>query len=92
MKPILKIFTERSYLRNPSLTILMKLSVDGHFDKSRFENALHELRNVHPLLHSSIFINDDGEAFYRENAVEQIEVHCTERERQDQWLEVAETV
>lgn len=91
MKTNLRIFTERSYLRNPSLTILMKLSVDGHFDKSRFENALHELRNVHPLLHSSIFINDDGEAFYRENSVKQIEVHCTEREYQDQWLDVAET-
>lgn len=91
MKPNLQIFTERSYLHNPSLTILMKLSVDGHFDKLRFENTLQTLKNVHPLLHSSVLIDNDGEAFYQENAVEQLELHCIKREHQNQWLEVAES-
>lgn len=91
MKTNLRILTERPHLRNPSLTVLMKLSVDGHFDQSRFEKALRTLKDVHPLLYSSIFIDDDGEAFYQENAVQQLELHCRKREHPDQWLEVAES-
>jgi len=86
----LRIYTDRQHLCNPSLTVLMKLSVDGHFDKSRFEKALHTLKNVHPLLYSSIRIDSDGEAYYCENSVERLELHCVNRERQNQWMEVAE--
>lgn len=87
----LHIFTERHILRNPALTVLMKMSVDGHFDEPRFEKALLTLKNVHPLLYSSVIIDHDGVAYYRENAVQQLELHCAIRERQNQWLEVAET-
>ncbi|MDR1679914.1 MAG: condensation domain-containing protein [Prevotellaceae bacterium] len=91
MKTNLRIFTERPHLRNPSLMVLMKLSVDGHFDKSCFEKALQKLKDVHPLLYSSIFINDDGDAFYQENAVQQLELYCAKREYPNQWMEVAES-
>lgn len=76
----LRIYTDRQHLCNPSLTVLMKLSVDGHFDKSRFEKALYTLKNVHPLLYSSIRIDCDGEAYYCENSVERLELHCIKRE------------
>ncbi|MEK5056942.1 condensation domain-containing protein [Paenibacillus sp. FSL H7-0326] len=87
----LRIYTERHMLRNPALTVLMKISVDGHFDEPRFEKALQKLKHVHPLLYSSVVIDNDGEAYYRENAVQRLELHCAMRERKDQWLEVAET-
>lgn len=86
-----RIFTERPHLRNPSITVLMKMGVDGHFDKSHFEATLHTLKNVHPLLHSSIFIDSNGEAFYQEGSVRQLELCCIERKHQNQWLEVAES-
>ncbi|MCD7900258.1 MAG: condensation domain-containing protein [Bacteroides sp.] len=91
MKTNLRLYTERPHLRNPSLTVLMKLSVDGEFEKARFEKALLTLKKVHPLFYSSISINNDGEAFYQENAVQQLELYCIKRARQDQWLEVAES-
>lgn len=87
----LHVYTERHILRNPALTVLMKISVDGHFDELRFEMALLTLKNVHPLLYSSVIIDSDGAAYYRENSVQRLELHCAIRERQDQWLEVAES-
>ena len=87
--PELHIFTERAHLRNPAITVLMKLSVDGKFDELRFEAALQALKSVHPLLYSTVQIADDGKAYYRENAVSQLEAHCMKREHNDQWLEVA---
>lgn len=87
----MRIYTERHILRNPALTVLMKISVDGHFDEPRFEKALLTLKDVHPLLYSSVIFDHDGAAYYRENAVQRLELHCAIRERQKQWLEVAET-
>ncbi|WP_018752087.1 condensation domain-containing protein [Paenibacillus sanguinis] len=84
------IYTERHILRNPSLTVLMKISVDGHFDEPRFEKALLSLKSVHPLLYSSVSMDHDGVAYYRENSVQRLELQCAIRERQNQWLEVAE--
>ena len=69
MQTNIRIFTERHLLRNPSLTVLMKLSVDGHLDELRFKNTLLKLRSVHSLLYSSICMNNEGEAFYQENTV-----------------------
>lgn len=86
----LPIYTERHILRNPSLAVLMKISVDGHFDEQRFEKALLTLKKVHPLLFSSVVMDNDGMAYYRENAVQRLELHCAECERKNQWLEVAE--
>ena len=79
------------HFRNPSITILMKLSVDGQFDELRFKNTLFKLRSVHPLLYSSIGMNNDGEAFYQENTVQQLEFHFMKSEYPDQWLEIAES-
>ncbi len=84
------IYTERPHLRNPALTVLMKLSVDGHFDEPRFEKALQMLKHIHPLLYSSIFIDNDREAYYQQNAVIQLELHCIKREHQNHWLKTAE--
>lgn len=87
----LHIYTERHILRNPALTILMKISVDGPFDQIRFEKALLRLKNVHPLLYSTVILDHNGVAYYRENAVQRLELHCARRERQNQWLETAES-
>jgi NRPS condensation-like uncharacterized protein len=87
----LHINTERHILRNPALTVLMKISVDGSFDKARFEKALLLLKNVHSLLYSTVIIDHGGVAYYRENAVQRLELHCAKRERQNQWLETAES-
>ncbi len=86
----LHIYTERHILRNPSLTVIMKLSVDGHFDELRFEKTLQTLKDVHPLLYSSVVIAADGAAYYRENSVQKLELHCIKGEHQNQWLETAE--
>lgn len=86
----LRIYTERHILRNPALSVLMKISVDERFDESRFEKALQALKNVHPLLYSSVVMDDDGVAYYRENGVQRLELHCIRREHSNQWLEVAE--
>jgi len=91
METNIRIFTERHLLRNPSLTVLMKLSVDGHLDELRFKNTLLKLRSVHPLLYSSICMNNEGEAFYQENTVHQLELHFIKSEHSNQWLEIAES-
>ena len=51
METNIRIFTERHLLRNPSLTVLMKLSVDGHLDELSLKKTLLKLRSVHPLLY-----------------------------------------
>lgn len=91
METNIRIFTERHLLRNPSLTVLMKLSVDGHLDELRFKKTLLKLRSVHPLLYSSICMNNEGEAFYQENTVHQLELHFIKSEHSNQWLEIAES-
>ena len=87
----LHICTDRQFLFNPSITVLMKLSVNGSFNQTQFEKALQTLKNVHPLLYSSIRFDSDGEAYYYEKSVEQLELSCVKREHQNHWLEVAES-
>jgi len=86
----LPVFTERAHLRNPDITVLVKLSVDGEFDEQRFGAALQVLKSVHPLLYSTVQVADDGQASYIENAVNQLAVFSMKREYDDQWLDVAQ--
>jgi NRPS condensation-like uncharacterized protein len=89
-KQNLHIFTERTHLWNPAVTILMKLSVDGIFVEERFEQALQTLKNIHPLLYSAVYLDQRGEAYFRQNAVSRLEIQYIKRESKKQWIKTAE--
>ena len=61
----MKILTERPHLRNPSINIMMKASVLFPFDSLKFEESIHKLREIHPLLSSVIKTDENGDAYYQ---------------------------
>ena len=57
------ILNERLYLRSPSINVCFKAVIEGTFDKNKIEKALETVCIRHPLLNSSVEIDNDNNAW-----------------------------
>jgi NRPS condensation-like uncharacterized protein len=81
----LKILTERPFLRSPGLHVCVKGEIKGAFSDNEFLYALEMLCKRHPLLLSTISLENDGDAYYLFNNSKKIEVEFDRYIDEDQW-------
>ena len=90
MQKKLHILSERTHFRNPSINVLMKITVLDELDKQKFEASLKALQEIHPLLYSTVVLDSDGEAYYQEETIESIYTTIYSEAEEDYWLRIAE--
>lgn len=61
----LSIKSERSHLMSPFMTVTIKADLTGCFNPSRFATALNSLHDIHPLLSSTVELDNSGQAYYK---------------------------
>ena len=66
----IKLNTERFHLRSPDRNICMKVDIEGEISGDQLYAAIERLGIIHPLLRSSIDVEDNGKAYYVPGSVE----------------------
>ncbi|HCL00877.1 MAG TPA: hypothetical protein DHW61_00380 [Lachnoclostridium phytofermentans] len=80
---------ERGFFRNPTQNLVLKGTIVGDFDKTRFEQAVLELGKVHPILHCVVEQSKDGKVSYVYQEGVNPQVTYLEKENESQWIELA---
>lgn len=80
---------ERGFFRNPTENLVLKGTIEGVFDKVKFEQAMIELGKAHPLLHCVVEQAQDGSVSYikKEGLLPKLTV--LKKEGENAWMELA---
>jgi len=80
---------ERAMLMIP-FNVVMAASIRGNVDTERLPGALKKLRNRHPLLASSVELDDDNIAWFVTENVPEPALKIIPRKHEKQWVKTAE--
>jgi NRPS condensation-like uncharacterized protein len=81
---MLKIVTERLFLRSPNINVGFRIKIAGNIEKKEFETAIHNICKIHPLLNCSIEIDNEHNAWFVQDAMH-IDIEYYKAEEMPDW-------
>jgi NRPS condensation-like uncharacterized protein len=80
----LKILTERLFLRSPNINVCFRMKLTGNIETNELETAITNICKKHPLLHCSIEIDNEHNAWFVQN-VPHIGIEFYKPEEMTDW-------
>lgn len=82
------LLVERNFFRSPTTHLVVKGTIVGEFNKRKFEQAVEELRRVHPMLRCIIEVDDNSQISFVYKKGMEFPITYLEKMDDDQWIEL----
>lgn len=79
---------ERGFFRNPTENLVLKGTIEGHFDKVKFEQSVIVVGKAHPMLHCVVEQAQDGSVSYIEIEGMLPKLTVQKKTGENAWLEL----
>lgn len=80
---------ERNFYQNPSVYLITKVTVIGEYNRNRLEDAILEMKRVHPIINYVLEEGDEGKVNFVRKKEAKLTTKFFEKKNEKDWLRIA---